>query len=56
LSRYCLPLADLRSETLIRQFGELESHAQELKPYIDSRMRTYRAALDEQYRGLLGVG
>jgi polysaccharide pyruvyl transferase WcaK-like protein len=55
LSRYCLPLADLRAETLIQRFGQLQSHVQELKPYIDSRMQRYRAALDEQYQAVLGV-
>jgi len=52
LAQYCLRLADLRSETLIGRFGQLQSNASQLKPYIDSQMQKYRAALNKQYESL----
>jgi hypothetical protein len=54
LAQYCLPLADISSETLILRFGELQARAGELKPHIESRVHKYRAALSEQYQSVLG--
>lgn len=54
LAQYCLRLADLSSGSLIPRFGELQACTDELKPYIESRMQSYRSALDEQYQMVLG--
>ena len=54
LAQYCLRLADLSSGNLISRFGELQARADELKPFIESRMQSYRSALDEQYQVVLG--
>jgi polysaccharide pyruvyl transferase WcaK-like protein len=54
LAQYCLPLADISSETLILRFAELQTQTGDLKPHIESRVQSYRAALDAQYQAVLG--
>jgi len=54
LAQYCLPLADISSDSLIVRFAELLAQAGELKPSIESSVQKYRAALGEQYQAVLG--
>ena len=49
LSSYCLDINDLKAETLIEKFRDLETNAGKLKPLIREKVTEFRTALDEQY-------
>jgi polysaccharide pyruvyl transferase WcaK-like protein len=54
LARYRIPLANLKTETLIDRFRQLESELERLKPYVRAGVDRYRQELDRQYASLLG--
>jgi len=54
LGRYCQPINDLKVDTLIDQFIELEGSLEKIKPLLRQRTEEYRKLLDEQYRLVLG--
>jgi polysaccharide pyruvyl transferase WcaK-like protein len=49
LSSYCLDINELKAETLIDKFCDLETNACKLKPLIREKVIEFRRALDEQY-------
>jgi polysaccharide pyruvyl transferase WcaK-like protein len=49
LSSYCLDINELKAETLIEKFCDLETNAGTLKPLIREKVIEFRRALDEQY-------
>jgi polysaccharide pyruvyl transferase WcaK-like protein len=49
LSSYCLDINELKAETLIEKFCDLEANADKLKPLIREKIIEFRSALDEQY-------
>jgi polysaccharide pyruvyl transferase WcaK-like protein len=49
LSSYCLDINELKAETLIEKFCDLETNAGKLKPLIREKVTEFRRALDEQY-------
>jgi polysaccharide pyruvyl transferase WcaK-like protein len=53
LSEYCQDINSLRSESLIRQFCELQKNEDCLRLAIHDKVEGCRAALHEQYRALL---
>jgi polysaccharide pyruvyl transferase WcaK-like protein len=50
LSEYCLDINDLKADSLIEKFCDLERNANKLKPLIGERAREFREALDKQYK------
>jgi polysaccharide pyruvyl transferase WcaK-like protein len=54
LGKYCQPLPELRLETLVGQFEDLESRISEVKPLIEGKAQEYRAALEKQYGLIFG--
>jgi len=50
LSEYCLDINDLRADSLIEKFCDLETNSDIIKPSIRAKAREFREALDEQYR------
>jgi polysaccharide pyruvyl transferase WcaK-like protein len=50
LSGYCLDINDLKSDTLIEKFCDLETNASKLKPLIREKVGEFRKGLDEQYK------
>jgi polysaccharide pyruvyl transferase WcaK-like protein len=50
LSEYCLDINDLRADTLIEKFCDLEINSGVIKPSIRATAREFREALDEQYK------
>jgi polysaccharide pyruvyl transferase WcaK-like protein len=53
LGRYCQPIDNLKADTLIDQFIELEGRLEKIKPLLRERTEEFRKLLDEQYRLLL---
>jgi polysaccharide pyruvyl transferase WcaK-like protein len=49
LSSYCLDINELKADTLIEKFCDLETNAGKLKPLIREKVAEFRRALDEQY-------
>jgi len=49
LSEYCLDINDLRADSLIEKFCDLETNSDIIKPSIRAKAREFREALDEQY-------
>jgi polysaccharide pyruvyl transferase WcaK-like protein len=49
LSSYCLDINELKADTLIEKFCDLETNAGKLKPLIREKVTEFRRALDEQY-------
>lgn len=54
LGRYCQPIDNLKVDTLIDQFIELEGKLEEIEPLLRQRTEEYRKLLDDQYRLVLG--
>ena len=50
LSEYCVDIDDLRADSLIEKFCDLETNSDIIKPSIRAKVNEYREALDEQYR------
>ena len=50
LSAYCLDINDLKADSLIEKFCDLEANATKLKPLTRDKVKEFRKALDEQYR------
>jgi polysaccharide pyruvyl transferase WcaK-like protein len=50
LSAYCLDINTLNADRLIETFRALETNADKLRPQIDSKVKEFRSALEEQYR------
>jgi polysaccharide pyruvyl transferase WcaK-like protein len=50
LSAYCVDIKDLKADTLIAKFCDLESNANGIKCLIREKVREFRKDLDEQYR------
>jgi hypothetical protein len=49
LSEYCLDINNLKADTLIEKFCDLETKSEIIKPSIGAKVREFRKALDEQY-------
>ena len=49
LGRFCLPLESLKTEELTGRYEQLQSEAENLKPYIGDWVENYRNSVDEQY-------
>ena len=49
LSEYCLDINDLRADSLIEKFCDLETNSDIIKPSIRAKAREFREVLDEQY-------
>jgi polysaccharide pyruvyl transferase WcaK-like protein len=49
LARFCLPLDGLKTEELTGRFAQLQSDAENLKPYMRDLMEKYRRSVDDQY-------
>src|SRR5262249_44734967 len=47
LSEYCLDIHDLKADTLIEKFCELNTNADRIKPLIEGKIRQFRETLDE---------
>jgi len=52
LARYLVPLRELRPETLIGIFSQLENDLDRLRPHIKAELQKYRQALDALYAAL----
>jgi polysaccharide pyruvyl transferase WcaK-like protein len=52
LARYLVPLRELRPETLIGRFSQLENDLDRLRPHIKAELQKYREALDALYAAL----
>jgi len=50
LSEYCLDINNLKADTLIEKFCDLETKSEIIKPSIGAKVREFRKALDEQYK------
>jgi polysaccharide pyruvyl transferase WcaK-like protein len=50
LSEYCLDINDLRADSLIQKFCDLEANSYIIKPSITAKAKEFREALDEQYK------
>ena len=49
LSEYCLNIGELKADSLIEKFGDLNTNAQRLRPLVREKAEQFRRALDEQY-------
>ena len=50
LLAYCLDIIDLKADSLIEKFCNLETSVDALKPLIEKKVGEFRTALDEQYK------
>src|SRR5262249_45842879 len=50
LSEYCLDINDVRADSLIEKFCDLEANSDIIKPLIRAKATEFREALDEQYK------
>jgi polysaccharide pyruvyl transferase WcaK-like protein len=55
LSRYCLPLADVRHEDIVARFQDLEQNVESVRAVVREKAALFRDRLEEQYAILFGL-